>query len=177
LRQHQRRGVVLMRLYLFEASSGWAKNYGTFAVGRLGSEELRQESAYYPGSSALGQRKYDERKLWAMDMVTCEGAAFDPKADLVSQLERHQIWVCVLYEPFLRWLGQQDLRDLSILPRKVDLPDVPPALVGYRRTGPEHFHGSISGEARAFLRRLLPTTRLEIPSQVHQILGALEGGR
>lgn len=46
--------------------------------------------------------------------------------------EKHKIWVCPLYEPFLEWLYRQDVRDLGKLPDHVTL-EAPAALWGYRR--------------------------------------------
>jgi hypothetical protein len=45
--------------------------------------------------------------------------------------------VCPLFEPFLEWLYEQDLTDLSTLPRRVELPDAEFSFTGYRRPGPD----------------------------------------
>jgi hypothetical protein len=50
-------------------------------------------------------------------------------------LDKHQLWVCVLFEDLLTWLYKQDLIDLQALPRRVEL-DTESALWGYRRPGP-----------------------------------------
>jgi len=52
-----------------------------------------------------------------------------------ADLNKHQIWVCPMFEPFLNWLYKQDVSDLDQLPSLVDLGDVPTALFGYRRKG------------------------------------------
>jgi len=49
--------------------------------------------------------------------------------------DKHQLWVCVLFEDFLTWLYKQDLTDLQALPQRVEL-DTESALWGHRRPGP-----------------------------------------
>lgn len=51
-------------------------------------------------------------------------------------LDKHRVWVCPLYEPFLNWLYAQDLADLDKLPDLVDIPDAEFQMHGYRRPGP-----------------------------------------
>jgi hypothetical protein len=72
------------------------------------------------------------------DLQTCEGTAFRPGGRAKYDLDKHKIWVCPLFEPFLEWLYKQPQHDdLTALPDTIDLPDVPFALSGYRRNGPE----------------------------------------
>jgi hypothetical protein len=70
------------------------------------------------------------------DLETNEGAFFRPGGLASADLQKHRIWVCPLFEPFLAWLYLQDLRDLNALPSLVHLPDVPFDFAGYRRAGP-----------------------------------------
>ena len=72
-----------------------------------------------------------------LDLQTCEGAAFSPGGLVSADLNKHRVWVCPLYEPFLNWLYKQDTTDLSALPAHVDLPDAEFQMSGYRRPGPE----------------------------------------
>jgi hypothetical protein len=64
-----------------------------------------------------------------LDLQTGEGNIFYavpsgyPKADL----DKHKVWVCPLFEPFLGWLYQQDLTDVTHLPDSVTLPTGAPA--------------------------------------------------
>jgi hypothetical protein len=69
------------------------------------------------------------------DLETNEGASFTPGGLASADLNKHQIWVCPMYEPFLEWLYKQDLTELSKLPDYVHL-DAPSAMAGYRRPGP-----------------------------------------
>jgi hypothetical protein len=41
-----------------------------------------------------------------------------------------------MYSPFLCWLYEQDLKDLTKLPSFLDLPDAEFAMSGHRRPGP-----------------------------------------
>jgi len=69
-----------------------------------------------------------------MDMQTLEGAAFRHGGHAKADLDRHRIWVCPLFEPFLTWLYTQDAARLGELDQLVTL-DAPLALAGYRRGG------------------------------------------
>ncbi len=53
-------------------------------------------------------------------------------------MEKHQLWVCPMYLPFLTWLYNQDLTDLDKLPKVVQFTDedAEGAMAGYRRSGP-----------------------------------------
>jgi hypothetical protein len=67
-----------------------------------------------------------------------KGPLFVLAGGLKYDLNKHQIWVCPLFEPFLEWLYKQpQLYDLTALPDHIDLADAPFALAGYRRNGPE----------------------------------------
>lgn len=75
--------------------------------------------------------------MWVLDLQTGEGAFFRPGGYAAADLEKHRVWVCPLFEPFLEWLYRQDLTDLGQLPRLVELPDAEFAMRGYRRAGPD----------------------------------------
>ena len=65
------------------------------------------------------------------------GAVFAPGGSPSHDLQKHRIWVCPMYEPFLNWLYKQDLTDLDKLPAMVNLKDAEFVLYGHRRPGPE----------------------------------------
>jgi hypothetical protein len=69
------------------------------------------------------------------DLQTGEGAIFRPGGLASYDLDKNQLWVCVLFEDFLTWLYKQDLTVLQALPRRVEL-DTESALWGHRRLGP-----------------------------------------
>jgi hypothetical protein len=61
--------------------------------------------------------------LIVMDLQTGEGAIFRPGGYAHADLEKHQVWVCPMFEPFLEWLYKQNRHALDALPRMVELPD------------------------------------------------------
>lgn len=131
-----------MHLHLIEA--GGNGNWGKFAVGRFGEEwhwRSHVSKPYFtperPQPPLLRETGWNYTDLFILDLQTKEGARFYyPDLRPTYQLQKHQIWVCPLFEPFLTWLYRQDLGDLSKLPGYVDLPGVPLELSGYRRSGP-----------------------------------------
>ena len=85
--------------------------------------------------SLLAQIGWGTFHVMVFDLQTCEGAAFLPGGSAVADLNKHRIWVCPMYEPFLAWLYEQDLTDLSKLPDSVEV-DAEFEMSGYRRPGP-----------------------------------------
>lgn len=124
-----------MRLYPFEATNG--ANWGKFAVGRPHEEWAWRSEIDDSGLRLLSQLGWSHQHIWVWDLQTGEGAMFRPGGFAPADLNKHKIWVCPMFEPFLTWLYQQDLDDLGALPRVVELPDAPFDYAGYRRPGPE----------------------------------------
>jgi hypothetical protein len=131
-----------MRTRFFEAvhSIEGGGNHGKFMVGQFDPEEWERACqvdvlAGLPSRSLLG-RRWNPLSLLVVDLQTGEGAIFLPGGLASADLHQHQIWVCPLFEPFLAWLYEQDLRDLEALPSVIELPDAPGALYGHRRSGP-----------------------------------------
>ena len=118
------------------------ENWGKFLVGVL-DEEWARESRISPGQPLLRACGWwGPERLWVLDLQTGEGAYFSPGGMARADLEKHRIWVCPLYEPFLEWLYRQwnecgGKLDIDGLPDVVELPDAEFALYGYRRPGPE----------------------------------------
>lgn len=114
-------------------------NWGKFLVARLDHEEVLRPSVISPEfGSLIRQRGWSKTDILVLDLETCEGAVFSPRGTYArGDLKKHQIWVCPMFEPFLGWLYQQDLTDLSLLPDSLDLPDAKFMAQGHRRTGPE----------------------------------------
>lgn len=127
----------------FEATQYTGKpglhNWGKFMVGRFEQEEYERRSEVdSPDSRLLSVCGWTEHHVWVMDLQTGEGAFFQPHGYAHADLQKHAIWVCPMFEPFLEWLYKQDLTDLDTLPALVELPEAEFALAGYRRPGPEH---------------------------------------
>jgi hypothetical protein len=126
---------------IIEVTNG-PQNWGKFLVGRFDAEEWTRRSrvieksepalAHIPLLHHIGQ---DHRQLLVLDLQTCEGAMFLPGGFPKADLEKHKIWICPMFEPFLEWLYKQDLSVLDKLPDHIDLPDAPFAFSGYRREG------------------------------------------
>lgn len=127
-----------------EATNG-PLNWGKFLVGRFEPEEWAQRSGVdlVDSRPLLGARGWAPHHLLVLDLQTGEGAIFRPGGHAGADLQKHRIWVCPLFEPFLAWLYKQELADLDALPAHVDLPAAPFEWRGHRRAGPEEgAHGA-----------------------------------
>ena len=109
-------------------------NWGKFLLMRFDSE-WEYKSMLDPGP-LLPRLGWARHHLWVLDLQTGEGAFFSPGGIASCDLQKHRVWVCPMYEPFLEWLYRQDLTDLDKLPGLVELPNAPGAIYGYRREGP-----------------------------------------
>lgn len=110
-------------------------NWGKFMVGRFTEAEWRQRSEV--DGQLLVRRGWSRQHLLVLDLETGEGTILWPHETGMpsSDLNKHKIWVCPMFEPFLEWLYVQDLTDLSQLPSVVELLDHPGSWAGYRRAG------------------------------------------
>lgn len=128
-----------MKVHLFEAVTAGveAGNWGKFAVA-VPDDEWRWQSsvddAHDRARSLLRQLGWGPRHVWVWDLQTGEGAMFFHGGHASADLNKRRIWVCVLFEPFLRWLYQQDLKTLADLPKVVEL-EAPVEFYGFRRDG------------------------------------------
>ncbi len=137
------------------AGDGGGINWGKFLLMQFGPEEYSYKSVVDKGGTqspdipvelrgigllrAIG---WDSAAIWVLDLQTQEGAAFHvtPRGYVAADLDKHRIWVCPMYEPFLNWLYKQtkELRaDVTLLPSLVKLTEeeAPSAMSGYRRGG------------------------------------------
>ena len=151
-----------METKFIEATQG--QNWGKFCLGRFTKEEWDRTACPPHGqwngsetkTSLLRQRGWSTDHILVLDIETGEGAFFRPGGFAVADLNKHKIWVCPMFEPFLGWLYQQDLSDLNKLPGLVEIPDVPFEMRGYRRPGTtfEDFRDSLSVHTKVILVRL-----------------------
>ena len=137
-----------MRTQIIEVTNG-PQNWGKFLLGLFDTEKSHRSAVAAGPMPLLAQIGWETRLMliWVLDLQTMEGAAFRFGGDAHADLEKHRIWVCPLFEPFLEWLYRQDeatVRSLE-LPQLVDLPDAPFAFAGHRRRGGAH-------EGVAFIR-------------------------
>lgn len=122
-----------MKIKFIEATENSQFNWGKFMVAKFEQSEWDQASAL-DKRNLLRARGWTPDHLLVLDIQTGEGAVFRHGGLASHDLnERHQIWVCPMYEPFLNWLYKQDVTDLTKLPSLVNLGDVPTAMSGYRR--------------------------------------------
>ncbi len=124
-----------MLTHFIEATDGTEFNWGKFAVCRFEQHEWSHNSQITPGRLLLRAIGHGPSDILVLDLQTCEGAFFSPNGYAKADLDKHKVWVCPMFEPFLEWLYGQDLTDLNSLPHMVNLGDVPTACAGYRRSG------------------------------------------
>jgi hypothetical protein len=110
-------------------------NWGKFMVARFTESEWERRSKV-GGQIMLAERGWSKDNLLVLDLQTGEGAVFKPKGYAKGDLDKHALWVCPLFEPFLGWLYEQDLTDIEKLPALVKIKNPESALYGYRRPGP-----------------------------------------
>jgi hypothetical protein len=124
-----------MQTKFIEATNG-PMNWGKFMVARFTADEWERR-ATVDGNPFLKGRGWDENHILVVDLQTGEGSIFRPGGLARADLDKHRIWVCPLFEPFLIWLYKQELDDLAALPASVDFTqeEAPFAFRGYRREG------------------------------------------
>jgi len=122
-----------MIVRFIEVTNG-PQNWGKFLVAQFDSTEWRRLSAV-DGTSLLSNRGWTKDHVLVFDLQTGEGALFRHGGHARYDLEKHRIWVCPLFEPFLEWLYKQP--DPLELPEHVNLPNAPFAMSGHRRLGSE----------------------------------------
>jgi hypothetical protein len=129
-----------MRTHIIEASEPSQFNWGKFMVGRFDQSEwsVRSQVDQVGQWPLLQKRGWSPDHLLVLDLETGEGAIFrpGPHALASADLDKHRVWVCPMFEPFLQWLYGQDLSDITKLPAHVELPKgTPTAMHGHRRKG------------------------------------------
>ena len=128
-----------MDTFFFEATNGF--NHGKFAVALFTDEEWERRSALRDVRllPSLGWgRSPRDLHVWVLDLQTAEGMYVRlggcAEYDLNGQ---HQIRVCPLFLPFLRWLYTQELEDLPELSGTLVClteEEAPSSLTGHRGT-------------------------------------------
>jgi len=109
-------------------------NWGKFMVARFNQEEWDRRSAV-DDRFLLHDRGWRSNHIMVVDLQTGEGGIFRPGGYAKADLDKHQVWVCPMFEPFLAWLYRQDLSDLQKLPALVRIQDTRSSMQGYRRAG------------------------------------------
>ncbi len=125
-----------MKTRIIEASNaldGSGMNWGKFMLSQFDDAEWNYISAL-DKTKLLHNRGWTREHIWVYDLQTGEGAIFRHGGLASADLNKHKIWVCPLFEPFLVWLYTQPL-DIDKLPALVDLKGAASAVYGYRREG------------------------------------------
>jgi len=117
-------------------------NHGKFMLQRFEAEEWARKSIIDERAGVdtllVGRCGWSPDHILVWDIQTGEGAIFRPGGLASYDLDKHRVWCCPLFLPFLEWLYKQDLSDIASLPDfiEIDVKDAPFALAGYRRPGP-----------------------------------------
>ena len=129
-----------MKTRIIEASSG--VNFGKILLMTFEENEWEYLSKVNPGRRLLRSIGWHERQFWMLDLQTCEGMVGTVGGYAKADLDKHQVWVCPLFEPTLAYLYhvtalRGGLLDIDDLPDVIELSleDAPPAMYGYRRSG------------------------------------------
>src|SRR5262245_9402901 len=98
-----------MKTKFIEATDATKFNWGKFMIGYFEPAELGRPVTLPNAQLAsrrplLDQIGFDRREIFVADLQTQEGAFFRPGGSPKADLEKHRIWVCPLFEPFLEWL-------------------------------------------------------------------------
>lgn len=137
-----------MKTKIIEATDGF--NWGRFMVAQFDSEWAATSTV--DSGNPIMQGRWGRDHVFVMDLVTGEGAFFGPWGVASIDLNKHAIWVCPLFEPWLQWLYTQHPVDLDKLPAVVNLDHEVTrqhnALAGYRRPGPP----ALTAESMEFVR-------------------------
>lgn len=117
--------------------SGACFNHGKFLVSHFDADEWNRISHLpeHEGGSLLVGRGWGREHIFVMDLQTGEGATFRHGGSAAYDLrEKHNIWTCPLFLPFLTWLYEQDVTDLDALPDHVEFTEAeaPSSMVGER---------------------------------------------
>ena len=126
-----------METKFIEATNGF--NHGKFMVQRIEEKDwyVRSQLPEYVGAPLLRTVcGWTDDHVIVFDMQTGEGGIFRMRGNAHHDLDKHKIWVCPMFEPFLEWLLATD-QPLKDLPPLIELPDAPSAMQGYRREGIE----------------------------------------
>lgn len=126
-----------MKTKFVEVTNG-PRNHGKFMLAEFDTDDWNHPSAVAPGYYLLrGVCGWGQTNtILVLDLQTGEGALFSHGGYAKADLDKHRVWVCPMFEPFLTWLYEQDVSDLDALPDHVDLPEAPFSMYGYRRPGP-----------------------------------------
>ena len=130
-----------MDVRFLEVTNG-PRNWGKFMLARWTVDEWMKRSEVDPSELLLMGRGWSPQHFLMLDLQTGEGAVFSPGGYAKSDLNKHKVWVCPLFEPTLQWLHDRFREHhgdgdgwWQDIPTHVDLPDAEFQWAGYRREG------------------------------------------
>lgn len=134
---------ITMKTQFIEVTQGSEFNWGKFAVCQFDEDEWKREShlpvkdeLYIGRRSLLEMRGWGPQHFLVLDLETGEGAIFNRPGSPTADLNKHGVWVCPMFEPFLEWLYTYKWENVEDLPRFVELDTPIEEAYGYRRKGP-----------------------------------------
>lgn len=128
-----------MKTAFVEATQPSNFNHGKFLVGVFEPDEwARLTTLGMAGVALLDYTGWTREHIYVLDLATGEGAIFKPGGFAKADLNKHKIWVCPMFEPFLTWL-YRFIRDnpanwFSVLPSELEI-EAEASMYGYRRAG------------------------------------------
>jgi hypothetical protein len=167
-----------MEMHFVEVTNG-PQNWGKFLLMRFDSEWSAR--SVIDGAPLIASRGWGPEHLWMLDLQTGEGGCFRVGGSAKYDLDKHRIWVCPMFEPFLAWLYANLRGPLADLPRHVDLPGAEFMLSGHRRLGPsvvsaiEELKELQKTVAEFGAKRIELTAALEISNRIQRLIGVLGG--
>lgn len=93
-----------MRTRIIEATTGPTGNHGKFLLGAFDAEWRWRSVLKSDAQPLLMHEGWSIEHLLVTDLATGEGALFRLGGFAPADLNKHRIWVCPLFEPFLTWL-------------------------------------------------------------------------
>lgn len=114
------------------------QNWGKFLIGKFNRDEWDRTTKIGPPTSLplLVQRGWATYHRLVLDIETGEAVMVSPGGSAHADLNKHQIWVCPMFEPFLEWWYKEwPAVDVGTFPDVVQLPDAEFQWAGYRRPG------------------------------------------
>lgn len=122
-------------------------NWGKFLVAKFDSADWNVHAVEADGlllEVLPGKESWNrDTSVIVFDLQTGEGARFDLRTEPAMQLDKHRVWVCPMFAPFLDWLFKEIQSrppglgrfDITTLPAVAKFA-APSALAGHRRQGP-----------------------------------------
>lgn len=129
-----------MKTRFFEVTNGF--NWGKFLVAEFDPDEWSRRAILDAAEQLplVAGRGWGREHIFVMDLQTGEGALFRHGGSASHDVQnRHNIWRCPMFVPFLTWLYTQPVDKLMELPQLIHLTEdeAPSSMLGKRGDGSE----------------------------------------